>query len=79
MTKLFISYRRIDQDITGRMHDHLVRAFGGKDNVFKDVDNIPSTVRQPSHGRCSRKLTQPNLIGCSLGHREIRDDVRGMN
>ena len=41
MPKIFISYRRADSKIiTGRIYDHLARAFG-KNNIFKDVDNIP--------------------------------------
>jgi hypothetical protein len=39
---IFISYRRADsQAVTGRIHEHLVEAFGA-DNVFKDVDTIPA-------------------------------------
>lgn len=38
--KLFINYRRVDSiDITGRIYDSLVRAFG-KENIYKDVDSI---------------------------------------
>ncbi|MFC1961247.1 toll/interleukin-1 receptor domain-containing protein, partial [Chloroflexota bacterium] len=41
MPRIFISYRRADSvTITGRIHDHLVMAFG-EDSVFKDVDDIP--------------------------------------
>jgi hypothetical protein len=41
MTKIFISYRRADsRKDAGRIYDRLIDAFG-KDNVFKDVDNIP--------------------------------------
>jgi TIR domain len=41
MAKVFISYRRMDSaSVTGRMHDHLVAHFG-RENVFKDVDNLP--------------------------------------
>jgi hypothetical protein len=41
MAKIFISYRRADsQQISGRIHDRLVSAFG-KRNIFKDVDDIP--------------------------------------
>ena len=40
MPKVFISYRRSDsRKDAGRLYDRLVEAFG-KDNVFKDVDNI---------------------------------------
>ncbi|MFT3749218.1 MAG: toll/interleukin-1 receptor domain-containing protein [Agriterribacter sp.] len=40
MKNVFISYRRSDsQDITDRIYDYLVQAFG-KDVIFKDVDNI---------------------------------------
>ena len=41
MPRVFISYRRTDSvTITGRIYDHLMRAFGDE-NVFKDVDDIP--------------------------------------
>jgi CheY-like chemotaxis protein len=41
MSKIFISYRRADsRKDAGRIYDRLVEAFG-KENVFKDVDNIP--------------------------------------
>lgn len=41
MPKIFISYRRADsRKDAGRIYDRLVDAFG-KDNIFKDVDNIP--------------------------------------
>jgi hypothetical protein len=41
MPRVFISYRRADSvTITGRIHDHLVHAFG-QANIFKDVDDIP--------------------------------------
>jgi len=41
MPKIFISYRRADsRKDSGRIYDSLIRAFG-KDNIFKDVDNIP--------------------------------------
>jgi hypothetical protein len=39
--KVFLSYRRGDSaDVTGRIDDHVVKAFG-RYNVFKDVDSIP--------------------------------------
>lgn len=41
MPKIFISYRRADsRKDAGRIYDRLVEAFG-KENIFKDVDNIP--------------------------------------
>ena len=41
MAQIFISYRRVDSNaITSRIYDRFVAAFG-KNNVFKDVDNIP--------------------------------------
>jgi hypothetical protein len=40
MARVFISYRRSDSaPASGRIHDHLAQAIG-KNNVFKDVDNI---------------------------------------
>jgi TIR domain/Sulfatase-modifying factor enzyme 1 len=44
MSKIFISYRREDSiDVTGRIHDRLVRDFGSG-AVFMDVDSIPYGV-----------------------------------
>jgi WD40 repeat protein len=41
MVKIFISYRRADsRKDAARIYDRLVEAFG-KENIFKDVDNIP--------------------------------------
>lgn len=41
MTKIFISYRRIDsQYITDTIYEHMLKHFG-KENVFIDVDHIP--------------------------------------
>src|SRR5688572_7339585 len=40
MSRIFISYRRQDsRDVTGRIHDRLLRHFT-TDTIFKDVDNI---------------------------------------
>jgi TIR domain len=42
--RIFLSYRRTDStDITGRIYDRLVAAFG-RENVFKDVDAMPAGV-----------------------------------
>ena len=47
--KIFISYRRTDsEDITGRIYDRLTQQYG-KDNIFKDVDNIPLGVDFRKH------------------------------
>ena len=44
MPKIFISYRRADSiSATGRLHEHLIQAFG-TENVFKDVEDIPPGV-----------------------------------
>lgn len=44
MTRIFISYRREDSaDASGRLYDRLETRFG-RQNVFKDVDNIPPGV-----------------------------------
>jgi hypothetical protein len=57
VNSVFISYRRDDSgDITGRLYDRLVAAYGA-DNVFKDVDSIPlganfPAVLREAVGRC---------------------------
>jgi hypothetical protein len=44
MSKIFISYRRMDSaDITGRIFDHL-RLHFAREDLFKDVDSIPLGV-----------------------------------
>lgn len=44
MSKLFISYRRVDsEDATGRIYDRLAERYG-EDNVFKDVNSIRYSV-----------------------------------
>lgn len=44
MTKIFLSYRRLDsQAITDRIYETLVETFG-KENVFQDVSGIPAGV-----------------------------------
>jgi len=44
MSKIFISYRRVDSaDVTGRIYDYLCRTFNS-DDIFKDVDSIPPGV-----------------------------------
>lgn len=48
-TSIFISYRRSDSsDVTGRIYDRLVQAFG-KDCIFKDVDSVPLGVDFRKH------------------------------
>ncbi|GAB4572673.1 MAG: hypothetical protein Kow0077_12720 [Anaerolineae bacterium] len=59
MPRIFISYRRSDSiAITGRIYDHLVRAFG-EDQVFKDVDDIPL-------GADFRQVLQREVGGCDI-------------
>ena len=49
LKSIFISYRREDSsDITGRLYDRLVAAFG-KPALFKDVDSIPIGVDFRDH------------------------------
>ncbi len=61
VSKVFISYRRADSaPSAGRIYDRLVTQFG-RENVFKDVDDIPAGVRfgtyiQESLRQCSVML-----------------------
>jgi hypothetical protein len=49
MNQIMISYRREDSaDVTGRIYDRLVHAFG-RETVFKDVDSIPLGVNFKQH------------------------------
>ena len=46
---IFVNYRREDsQSITGRIDEHLRRAFGDRD-VFRDIDSIPAGVDFAKH------------------------------
>jgi hypothetical protein len=59
MAKIFISYRRTDSAmVSGRIYDRLI-AKVGRDNVFKDVDDIPPGVRFPAY-------IQESLRQCSV-------------
>ena len=40
MAKIFVSYRRTDSDIAGRIADRMIDTFG-EESVFLDVENIP--------------------------------------
>ncbi len=49
MSRIFISYRRDDSGAAcGRIYEHLRNHFG-RDNVFKDVDDIPYGTRFPDY------------------------------
>jgi|GEM_PF-421083 len=59
MPRIFISYRRADSiSESGRIHDHLERAYGGR-NVFKDVDDIPP-------GLDFRKVLDDEVAQCDV-------------
>ena len=49
MPVIFISYRRSDsQDVTGRIYDRLIAKFP-KNQIFRDIDNIPLGTTFPMH------------------------------
>jgi hypothetical protein len=49
MAKIFISYRWADsQDVTHRIHDHLLQHFG-QNSIFMDIDTIPLGVDLRKH------------------------------
>lgn len=59
MTRIFISYRRTDsQIIVGRIYDRLEASFG-RDNIFKDVENIPP-------GKDFRDVVQEGVKWCDV-------------
>ena len=59
MAKIFISYRRSDtQIIVGRIYDRLEAAFG-RDNVFKDVFDIPP-------GKDFRDVVREGVAWCDV-------------
>jgi formylglycine-generating enzyme required for sulfatase activity len=59
MSKIFISYRRADGAIAGRIYDRLVGRFGTK-AVYIDLKNIPLSDPWPVH------ITKA-LLGCEVG------------
>lgn len=48
MTKLFLSYRRLETDACGRIYDRLTQAIP-KENIFRDIDSIPLGVNFSLH------------------------------
>lgn len=75
MPKIFISYRRADTgDVAGRIHEHLVNAFG-KDQVFQDVDDIPTGVDFPEH--LDKELSETDVVLVLIGRvwASIKDDA----
>lgn len=75
MPKIFVSYRRDDSEhITGRIYDRLEPHFGG-DNVFMDIDSIPSGVDFREHldrtvGQCDVLLAVIGEQWLNIGYRE---------
>jgi hypothetical protein len=70
---IFISYRRSDSEIIGRIYDRLTTAFGGN-AVFKDVESLPpgANVRKYVEGAVGRCTVVLAVIGPDwLG---LRDD-----
>lgn len=62
MTRMFISYRRDDSaDASGRLYDQLASRFG-RENVFKDVDNIPVGVDFRTYLDHALQLTDVVLV-----------------
>lgn len=71
---IFISYRRDDSaDVTGRIYDHLVNAFGDG-VVFKDVDAIPLGVDFRQH--LSDAIVRCRVVLVVIGRRwvDARDE-----
>ena len=65
MSRIFVSYRRSDnQDATGRIYDRLTAQFG-RENIFKDVDSIPLGVDFRRH--LSEVVGQCQLFLAVLG------------
>lgn len=72
MLTIFISYRREDiVDITGRISDRLVQAFG-KENVFIDVDSIPLGV--DFREQLSNEVGNCDILLVVIGDRWLDED-----
>lgn len=75
MPRIFISYRRADsQTICGRIYDRLKAAFGGAQNVFKDVESIPPGVDFREHIRRAVEQCDAQLVIIGPGWLDARDD-----
>jgi hypothetical protein len=62
MPKIFISYRRSDTpSVSGRIYDRLATRFG-KENIFKDVDDIPAGVRFADYIQNSLRQCRVELV-----------------
>lgn len=80
MPKIFISYRRADsQDVTDRIHDHLL-AYFGDGSIFQDVDSIPFGVDFRQH--LSNEVNQCDVVLVIIGPdwaRMIQERMRQLN
>jgi hypothetical protein len=62
MSKVFISYRQSDSaSVSGRIYGRLVSRFG-KENIFKDVDDILPGVHFPEYIRASLQQCVVELV-----------------
>lgn len=76
MPRIFISYRRADsQTICGRMYDRLKAAFGGAQNVFKDVESIPPGVDFREHIRHAVEQCDAQVVIMGPGWLDARDEA----
>lgn len=65
MPIVFISYRRSDsQDVTGRIYDRLVAKYQ-RNQILKDVDNIPLGVSFPKH--LNQMLAKADVVLVIIG------------
>lgn len=77
MPRIFISYRRSDSaGTTGRIYDHLVTAFG-RENIFKDVDDIPLGVDFAAH--LDREIAQCQVVLAIIGRTWVTVTETGSN
>lgn len=79
MPRIFISYRRADsQTMTGRIHEHLSRAYG-KENVFMDVQDIPAGIHFQQHLANQIELSDVMLVIIGNQWLENTDGVRRLD
>ena len=73
--RIFLCYRRSDSGtIVGRIYDRLERDFG-KENIFKDVDNIPFGVDFVE--RLDSEVRKCDVLFAIIGQRWLKSRQRG--
>lgn len=74
MPMIMVSYRRADQDIAGRIADHLIGKYGEK-SVFFDVNSIRTGAN--FHDRITKAIVACDVVVCLIGPQWIGKTADG--